>query len=55
VSWSETALLPSTGFGVALCVLGGVLPNSGTASPVRVSVAMLAGLGTLRLARRVLL
>jgi len=54
VSWSETALLPPTGLGVALCVLGGVLPNSGTASLVRVSVAALAGLGTLRLARRVI-
>src|SRR5665811_1284875 len=54
VSWSETALLPPTGLGVALCVLGGVLPTSGTASLVRVAVAALAGLGTLRLARRVI-
>ena len=54
VSWSETALLLPTGLGLALCVLGGVLPTSGTAALVRVAVAALAGLGTLRLARRVL-
>jgi O-antigen/teichoic acid export membrane protein len=54
VSWSETSLLLPTGLGLALCVLGGVLPTSGTASLVRVVVAALAGFGTLRLARRVL-
>jgi len=48
------ALLLPTGLGLALCVLGGVLPTSGTTSLVRVVVAALAGLGTLQLARRVL-
>jgi hypothetical protein len=54
VSWSETALLLPAGLGLALCVLGGVLPTAGPASLVRVLVAALAGLGTLRLARHVL-
>jgi len=54
VSWSETALLVPAGLGLTLCALGGVLPTSGTAALVRVVVAALAGLGTLRLARRVL-
>jgi len=54
VSWSETALTVPTGLGLALCVLGGVLPTSGTIALVRVVVAALAGLETLRLARRVL-
>src|SRR5450631_1411198 len=54
VSWSETALTVPTGLGLALCVLGGVLPSSGTIALVRVVVAALAGLETLRLARRVL-
>src|SRR5450631_1576900 len=54
VSWSETALLLPVGLGLALCVLGGVLPASGPASLVRVAVAGLAGFGTLRLGRRVL-
>jgi len=54
VSWSETALLAPTGLGLVLCVLGGSLPTSGDAALARVAVAALAGLGTLRLARRVL-
>ena len=54
VSWSETALTVPTGLGLALCVLGGVLPSSGTIALVRIVVAALAGLETLRLARRVL-
>lgn len=54
VSWSETALLLPVGLGLVLCVAGGVLPTSGTAALARVLVAALAGLGTLRLARRVL-
>ena len=54
VSWSETALTVPTGLGLAICVLGGVLPTSGTIALVRVVVAALAGLETLRLARRVL-
>ena len=54
VSWSETALSVPTGLGLVLCVLGGVLPTSGTIALVRVVVAALAGLETLRLARRVL-
>ncbi len=52
--WSETALLVPTGVGLALCVLGGVLPTSGGVALVRVVVAALAGLGTLWLGRRVL-
>jgi O-antigen/teichoic acid export membrane protein len=54
VSWSESALLLPAGLGLALCVAGGVLPTTGTTALVRVAVAALAGLGTLRLARRVL-
>src|SRR5664280_1314712 len=54
VSWNETALLLPTCLGLALCVLGGVLPTSGTTALVRLVAAALAGLGTLRLARRVL-
>jgi O-antigen/teichoic acid export membrane protein len=54
VSWSETTLLVPTGLGLALCVLGGVLPTSGTIALVRVVVAALAGFETLRLGRRVL-
>jgi hypothetical protein len=54
VRWSETALLLPTGLGLALCVLGGVLPTSGAAALVRVAVAALAGFGTLRLARVVM-
>ncbi|HEY5247146.1 MAG TPA: hypothetical protein VIJ15_01660, partial [Dermatophilaceae bacterium] len=54
VSWSETSLLLPAGLGLALCVLGGVLPTSGPASLIRVAVAALAGFGTLRLGRRVL-
>jgi O-antigen/teichoic acid export membrane protein len=54
VPWSETALLLPAGLGLALCTLGGVLPASGAAALVRVAVAALTGLGTLRLARRVL-
>jgi O-antigen/teichoic acid export membrane protein len=53
-SWSETALLAPTGLGLALCALGGALPTSGSAALIRVLVAAVAGLGTLRLARRVL-
>jgi O-antigen/teichoic acid export membrane protein len=53
-SWNETALLLPTGLGLALCILGGVLPTSGTAALLRVAVAVVAGLGTLRLGRRVL-
>ena len=52
--WSETTLLLPTGLGLALCVLGGALPTSGTVALVRVAVAALAGIGTLMLARRVL-
>ena len=54
VSWSETALLLPTGLGLALCVLGGVLPTSGTTALIRVAVAALAGFGTLRLGRRIM-
>jgi len=54
VSWSETTLLLPTGLGLALCIVCGVLPTSGAASLVRVAVAALAGLATLRLGRRVL-
>jgi hypothetical protein len=54
VSWSESVLLLPTGLGLFLCVLGGTLPSSGAAALIRVAVAALAGLGTLRLARRVL-
>jgi len=54
VPWSETALLLPAGLGLGLCLLGGVLPTSGAVSVVRVLVAVLAGLGTLRLARHVL-
>jgi O-antigen/teichoic acid export membrane protein len=53
-TWSETALLVPTGLGLLLCTLGGVLPTTGTAALVRVLVAVLAVLGTLRLARKVL-
>jgi O-antigen/teichoic acid export membrane protein len=52
--WSETTLLVRAGVGLVLCVLGGVLPTSGTVALVRVAVAALAGLGTLWLGRRVL-
>ena len=52
--WSETTLLVPAGVGLVLCVLGGVLPTSGTVALVRVAVAALAGLGTLWLGRRVL-
>ena len=52
--WNETALLLPAGLGLVLCALGAVLPTSGTASLVRVAVAVLAGFGTLWLARRVL-
>lgn len=54
VSWNETALLVPIGLGLGLCAAGGVLPTSGSAALVRVLVAALAGLGTVRLARRVL-
>jgi hypothetical protein len=54
VSWNETALLAPTCLGLGLCVLGGVLPTSGTTALVRLVAAALAGLGTLRLTRRVL-
>jgi O-antigen/teichoic acid export membrane protein len=53
-SWSETALLLPAGLGLVLCTLGGVLPTAGPGVLVRVALAALAGLGTLRLARRVL-
>jgi O-antigen/teichoic acid export membrane protein len=53
-TWSETALLLPTGLGLGLCALGGVLPAGGTTSLIRVLVAAVAGLGALRLARRVL-
>jgi len=52
--WSETALLVPAGVGLVLCVLGGVLPTSGAVALVRVAVAVLAGVGTLWLARRVM-
>jgi hypothetical protein len=52
--WSETTLLLPTGLGLAVCALGAALPTSGAAALVRVALAALAGLGTLRLARRVL-
>jgi len=54
VSWSETTLLVPFGLGLALCLLGAVLPTSGSAALVRVAVAALAGVGTLRLGRRVM-
>jgi O-antigen/teichoic acid export membrane protein len=54
-SWNEAALLLPTTLGLALCALGAVLPTSGGAALVRVAVATLAGVGTLLLARRVLL
>jgi len=54
VPWSEAALLPPAALGLVLCALGGTLPTSGTAALIRVAVAALAGLGSLRLARRVL-
>ncbi|MEO7000157.1 MAG: oligosaccharide flippase family protein [Terracoccus sp.] len=54
VKWNETSLLGPTGLGLALCALGAVLPTSGAVELVRVAAAVLAGLGTLRLARRVL-
>ena len=54
VAWSETRLLFPTALGLGLCALGGVLPTSGAPALVRVAVAGLAGLGTLRLGRRVL-
>jgi O-antigen/teichoic acid export membrane protein len=54
VSWNETSLLFPTALGLVLCTLGGVLPMSGTIALVRVVVAAFAGLGVLRLARRVL-
>ncbi len=54
VRWSETTLLMPSGLGLVLCVLGAALPTSGAAALVRVVVAVLAGFGTLWLARRVL-
>ena len=54
VRWSERTLLLPTGLGLALCVIGAVLPTSGLVALVRVAVACLAGLGTLWLGRRVL-
>jgi O-antigen/teichoic acid export membrane protein len=54
VSWSETMLLIPTALGLGLCALGGVLPTSGMTALIRVAVAALAGLETLRLGRRVL-
>ena len=54
VRWSETTLLMPSGLGLVLCGLGGLLPTSGAAALVRVAVAVLAGFGTLWLARRVL-
>ena len=54
VSWNEAALLLPTGLGLGLCILGGVLPTSGMTALVRVVVAVLAGVGTLRLGRKVL-
>jgi O-antigen/teichoic acid export membrane protein len=53
-AWSESALLLPAGLGLGLCALGAALPTSGTTALVRVAVAALAGLGTLRLARHVL-
>jgi O-antigen/teichoic acid export membrane protein len=53
VLWSETTLLLPAGLGLGLCALGAVLPTSGAAALVRVALAAFAGLGTLRLARRV--
>jgi O-antigen/teichoic acid export membrane protein len=53
-SWKEGVLLLPAGLGLALCALGGVLPTSGAPALVRVAIALLAGLGTLRLARGVL-
>jgi O-antigen/teichoic acid export membrane protein len=53
-TWSETALLLPAGLGAALCALGGVLPTGGMTALIRVLVAAVAGLGALRLARRVL-
>ncbi|NMM22103.1 MAG: hypothetical protein HHJ11_01145 [Phycicoccus sp.] len=52
--WSETTLLVPAGIRLALCVLGGVLPTSGTVALARIAMATLASLGTLRLGRRVL-
>jgi len=52
--WNESSLLMPVGLGLALCALGAVLPTSGAWALVRVAVASGAGLGTLRLARRVL-
>jgi O-antigen/teichoic acid export membrane protein len=52
--WSETTLLLPAGLGLALCALGAVLPTSGAQALLRVALAALAGLGTLRLTRRVL-
>jgi O-antigen/teichoic acid export membrane protein len=54
VSWSETTLLLPTGLGLALCVLGAVLPTSGTTASIRMAIAALAGFGTLRLGRRIM-
>jgi len=54
-SWRETALAWPIGLGLALSVLGGILPLSGPGALVRVALAVLAGLGTLGLARRVVL
>ena len=54
VTWNETALVPPTGLGLALCAVGAALPTSGPAALVRVAVAAVAGLGTLWLARRIL-
>ena len=53
-SWNETALLPPIGLGLALCVLGAVLPTSGATALIRVVAAALAGFGALWLARRAL-
>jgi hypothetical protein len=47
-------LLIPTALGLGLCALGGVLPTSGMTALIRVAVAALAGLETLRLGRRVL-
>ena len=54
VSWSETTLLVPFGLALALCLLGAALPTSGSAALVRVVLAALAGVGTLRLGRQVM-
>ncbi len=53
-AWSETTLVLPGALGLALCVLGGVLPTSGATALLRVAVAALAGVATLWVARRIL-